>query len=110
MVRSLFVAAAFSLSVPAFACPMADAAAYADAVKEVQAAAGTKVTMKVDGMSCGACSNKVTAALTGIEGVHAAAVDYQTGEVKVAIDETKTNTEALIKAVTETGFTATLSS
>ncbi len=110
MVRSLVVAAALSLSVPAFACPMADAAAYAEAAKAVQAAEGTKITMKVDGMSCGACSTKVTEALTGIEGVYAAAVDYQTGEVKVAIDEAKTDTEALIKAVAETGFTATLSS
>lgn len=110
MIRSLFVAAAFALSVPAFACPMADAAAYAAAAEKVQAAEGTKISMKVDGMHCGDCSTKVTKALTAIDGVNAAAVDYQTGEVKVAIDEGKTSSDALLKAVSETGFTATLNS
>jgi len=110
MIRSLIIAGALALSVPAIACPMADAAAYKVASAEVQEAEGTKVSLKVDGMHCGDCSTKVTKALTDIDGVKAAAVDYQTGETVIAIDDSKTNSEALIKAIADTGFTATLNS
>ena len=96
MIRSLIVAGALAFSIPAVACPMADAASYKTAAAEVEDAEGTKVALKVDGMHCGDCSSKVTKALTDIDGVKAAAVDYQTGETVIAIDDTKTSSAALI--------------
>ena len=57
-------------------------------------------------MTCGSCSEKVTAKLSGLEGVHAAATDYQTGRTEIAYDDGKTNAEALVKAVKDLGFKA----
>ena len=104
--RTLLLALALFVSVDAYACPMADAAAYQTARKEVTATAGSHLAFKVDGLTCGDCSDKVTAALKGIEGVKAAAVDYQTGETVVSIDESKTNADALVKAIADLGYTA----
>lgn len=104
--RTLFLSVALLFSVDAFACPMADAAAYQTALQEVQASEGTQLAFKVDGMHCGDCSNKVVTALKGIDGVKAAAVDYQTGETLVSIDSSKTNADALLAAITEIGFQA----
>lgn len=105
--RTLFLSVALLFSVDAFACPMADAAAYQAALQEVKATEGTQVAFKVDGMHCGDCSTKVVTALKGVDGVNAAAVDYQTGEAIVSIDASKTNADALLAAITEIGFQAT---
>ena len=51
-------------------------------------------------------SAKVATALKGVDGVLAAAVDYQTGEAVVAFDGQKTDAAALLAAITETGYTA----
>jgi len=104
--RALFLSVALLFSVDAFACPMADAAAYQTALQEVKATEGTQLAFKVDGMHCGDCSNKVIAALKGVDGVKAAAVDYQTGEAIVSIDAEKTNADALLAAISELGYAA----
>jgi copper chaperone CopZ len=105
MIRTLALLAGFSLiSSPAFACPAADAAAFAAAAETVQKTTGTKASFKVAGLTCGSCSDKVTAALDKLEGVIAAAVDYQTGEAKVAFDSEKTNPKKLLAAIKATGF------
>lgn len=102
MITTLLLA--LNLSSDAQACAMQDAQAAADAKAKVEAAEGTKAAFKVDGMTCGSCSEKVTAALRGIEGVHAAAVDYQTGTAHVAYDPAKTDSEKLLAAINGTGF------
>lgn len=106
MLRSLFVSAGLLLATPALACPMADAAAFAAAAEVVQQADGTKVSLAVDGMHCGDCSDKVTTALKGIDGVNAVAVDYQNGVAEIAYDSGKTDVSALVAAVTAAGFKA----
>jgi len=88
------------------ACPMADAQAAAEQKAKVEALDGTKVTLKVDGMTCGSCSEKVTAALTAIDGVTAAAVDYQKGTALVAYEPGKVQPEAIAAAIVELGFKA----
>jgi copper chaperone CopZ len=91
---------------PVFACPMQDAAAYQEAAVRVRSAQGTQVAFNVDGMSCGSCSSKLTQALSEIDGVVAAAVDYQTGQALIAFDSSKTNAKALLAAIEKNGFTA----
>ncbi len=108
MLRSMLVAAGLFIATPALACPMADAAAFAEAAKAVQEAAGTKVSIAVQGMHCGDCSSKVTAALQGVDGVEAVAVDYQTGAAEIAYDADKVSVDTLVKAITDTGFEAAL--
>lgn len=104
--RTLLFAAAVALSTPALACPMADAAAFADAAEQVKAAAGAKVTLQVEGMHCGSCSEKVAAALKGLTGVTAAASDYQTGRTEIAYDAGKTKVDAMVAAIEKLGFKA----
>lgn len=106
MVRSLAFAAALLMSSSALACPMADAAAFTEAAAKVEQASGKKATFAVTGMHCGSCSDKVSKALIAVPGVTAAAVDYQTGKVVVAYDDQKANTQAMLDAITKSGFKA----
>lgn len=110
MIRTTMITAALLLSAPAFACPMADAAAFAEAAEAVKKADGTHVSLMVEGMHCGSCSEKITAALNGIDGVKASAADYQTGRTEVAIDVKKVKVDALIAKISELGFKAKLES
>ena len=55
-------------------------------------------------MTCGGCSSKVIAALQGVDGVHAAAVDYQAGTATVAFDPAKVDEAKLLEAINTTGF------
>ena len=108
--RTLMLGAALMLSAPAFACPMADAAAFAAAAEKVQATDGSKLTVMVEGMTCGDCSNKVAAKLKKIDGVHDAAVDYQTGKTLIAFDAAKVKQATLVSAISELGYKAEVSS
>lgn len=107
--RSLLFGIALFAATPALACPMADAAAFSDASAKVQASAGTKLTLSVEGMTCGSCAGKVTAALNAIQGVVASAVDYQTGRTEISFDSAKIKPEALIAAIKKVGYKATVS-
>lgn len=106
MLRSIFLGAALTFSTAAVACPMADAAAFASALETVQQSDGAKAAFTVDGMHCGDCSEKVTAAVKQIDGVKAIAVDYQTGRAEVAFDDSKTTADKVLEAISATGFTA----
>ncbi len=77
-------------------------------VEDISKAPGTHVTLNVTGMKCGACGKKVRAALEGVDGVNAVSVDHSTGTTKVAFDASKTNTDALIKAIEALSFHAEL--
>ena len=106
MLRSVILGLGLLVATPALACPMADAAAYQTAVQQVDAANGTKVSLAVDGLAGGGCSSKVVAALKGLDGVVEAAVDYQSGQAKVAYDAQKVDTAKLIAAISQAGYTA----
>ncbi len=108
--RTLLLGAALFVATPALACPMADKAAYEAAADKVEAATGTKLAFTVEGMHCGACAEKIIAALGAVEGVEASAADYQTGEAKVAFDAAKVKPAALIKAIEGVGFKAVVAS
>ncbi len=93
-------------STPVLACPMQDAAVYQEAATKVRAAEGTQVAFNVEGMTCGDCSSKLSKALIEVDGVTAAAVDYQTGEALVAFDNKKTDAKALLKIIEKNGYAA----
>lgn len=94
------------LNTAANACPMADAAAYKADVQKVEATEGTHLAFSIKGMTCGSCSEKINTALMKVEGVVASAVDYQTGEARVAYDSSKTDEKTLMAAIEKTGFKA----
>ncbi len=66
--------------------------------------AANTVYVAVDGMTCGACSGKVTKALAAIDGVTVKKVCHKSGSAKVVIDPAKTDQAAVVKAIDTTGF------
>jgi copper chaperone CopZ len=116
MFHALFALTALTLTSPALACGDGDCANKAcktkpmseveTAMAEVEKAEGSKIALDVDGMSCGSCSDKVTAALRAIDGVNAAAVSHQAGEARVAFDSEKVDVDKMVAAITGLGFKA----
>lgn len=112
MSRLLLLASLF-VSSAAFACPGNENCGScpmptASAAKSTTAAlpAGTQGNLDVTGMHCGSCADKVKTALMGVDGVRGATVDHASGKVVVSFDDKKTNLDALVKAVNNTGFQA----
>jgi copper chaperone CopZ len=71
-------------------------------------AGATVARLKVTGMKCGACVEKVKAALQGMAGVTVSSIDVETGIAEVGYDGNTVKVEALVSAVNATGhFTAT---
>lgn len=67
-------------------------------------AASKTITLNVSNMTCVTCSLTVKLALTKVEGVSRAAVDFDKKEAVVTFDDAKTNVAALIKATTDAGY------
>lgn len=65
-----------------------------------------KVTLKVNGMTCAACSTSVEKALTGVSGVKGAKVNLDKAQADVTYDESKVKPDKLIAAVKKAGFKA----
>lgn len=57
--------------------------------------------LKVDGMVCGACSNRVQTVATRVDGVGDVIVSHETGSAHITYDPAKTNPAAIAKAITE---------
>lgn len=62
------------------------------------------ITLNVSNMTCVTCPLTVTLALTKVEGVSKAAVDFDKKEAVVTFDDAKTNVAALINATTDAGY------
>lgn len=78
-----------------------------EAQKEQQPAAGEVCTLKVSGMACGACAERVEKTAKEIDGVKAAKVDQPKGRAEITFDPAKTSPEAIAKTITEkTAFKA----
>ena len=62
------------------------------------------VSLKVDGMACGACSAKVGTTLTQIKGVQEQKVSHEDKNAVVTFDPAKVSREQVIAAIEKTGF------
>jgi len=62
------------------------------------------VTLNVSGMTCEACPITVKKALQKVPGVSKIDVLYERKQVVVTFDDSKTNTDALVKATTNAGY------
>lgn len=77
-------------------------------LERVPPSAEKRVTLTVEGMTCGGCAAAVKMAAEKVEGVKSAKVSHEKGTVDVTYDPEKTTPEAIAKAITEnTGFKAT---
>ena len=66
------------------------------------------VTLNVSGMTCEACPVTVKKALQRVPGVSQIDVLYDKKQVVVTFDDSKTNTDALVKATTNAGYPSQL--
>ncbi len=73
-------------------------------VTAVNAAEYKTVGLKIDGMTCGSCVDKVQTSLKKVEGVKEAEVTLATHTAKVVYDPSKTNEKALEGSVSTAGF------
>lgn len=71
-------------------------------------AAQQTVTLAVPGMSCAACPITVKKALTKVDGVVRAEVDYPTRQAVVTFDDARTNAASLMQATADAGYPSTL--
>ena len=74
----------------------------------VQAAEPKVAVFDVTGMVCMLCAAKVKKTLERMPGVLAAKADYSAKRAEARYDADKVSVDALVKAVTETGFKATV--
>jgi len=71
-------------------------------------AATTTVTLSVPGMDCPVCPITVKKALTKVDGVTKAEVNFDKRQAVVTFDDAKTNVETLTKATKDAGYPATV--
>lgn len=74
----------------------------------VTAAATKTVTLAVENMTCAACPITVKKALTKVNGVTKAEVNFDKRQAVVTFDDAKTDIAALIKATTDAGYPSSL--
>ncbi|MEL6940870.1 MAG: heavy metal translocating P-type ATPase [Cyanobacteria bacterium J06598_1] len=66
----------------------------------------TATTLKLRGMACAACANKVETTLRSLTGVDTAQVNFAAEQASVDYDAQRTTLERILSAVTEIGFEA----
>ena len=67
-----------------------------------------KVTFKISGMTCAACSSRVEKRLSKVEGVHKAAVNLAVEKATVEYDVKRVSPEQLIEVIRDTGYDVVL--
>ncbi|HYJ22133.1 MAG TPA: heavy metal translocating P-type ATPase [Solirubrobacterales bacterium] len=71
-------------------------------------AAGERVELPIEGMTCASCANRIEKSLNKLDGVEAS-VNFATERATVSFDPARTVTEELVEAVGKVGYTASLS-
>ena len=64
------------------------------------------VKLKITGMTCAGCSNHISKALQGVDGILEEEVKYPGDIAVIKFDSEKTNAKAIIKVIEETGYKA----
>jgi copper chaperone len=99
------------------AAPIAPAVAAAPALAAGPAAglapgavatAVTKLQLKVDGMSCGACEMQINSALGKLDGVSECQASAADGSAAVTFDPSKLDRGRIVAAIKELGYSATV--
>ena len=66
----------------------------------------TSLTLQIDGMSCGHCVAAVKGALARVDGVNVEQVEI--GNARVSYDPARATREAILDAVNDEGYVATV--
>lgn len=62
------------------------------------------VTLKVEGMNCNGCAERIRAGLIAQPGVQTAAVSFEQGQARVLYEPQATDENRLVDAVQQLGF------
>ena len=65
---------------------------------------GNKLSLSIEGMHCGGCVRRVTAALQGVKGVELGPVEV--GSAQMTFDPDQTSSDDIAAAVNRIGFAA----
>ena len=65
-----------------------------------------KISLKIEGMHCEGCSNRLTRVLENLDGVNSANVSLENKEADIEYDEKTLNTEEIKEAISDAGFEA----
>lgn len=65
-----------------------------------------KISLKIEGMHCEGCSNRLTRVLKNLDGVNSANVSLENKEADIEYDENTLNTEEIKEAISDAGFEA----
>lgn len=74
------------------------------AAPDIELPPSTRIVLPVEGMTCAACSNRVGRALSKLDGVEVANVNFATHRAAVTYDPTRVEPEALKAAVEKVGY------
>lgn len=66
------------------------------------------IVLEVQNMTCAMCKFTIKKALSSVEGTKKVSVNFEDKTTKVIFNPQKTNIEALIKAITNSGYPATI--
>ncbi len=64
----------------------------------------SRITLPIEGMTCGACALTVQKRLSEAPGVHDASVNYATGKATIALEDGQSKVADLVKAIREVGY------
>ena len=64
--------------------------------------------IKIDGMTCGGCVASVYSATADIDGLDDISIELIDNQATVTFDDSKTNIEAIVSAIDDAGFDATI--
>ena len=67
-----------------------------------------KVPLAIEGMHCNSCAAGIQLVLQNTDGVLNASANYDSKKGEVEFDEEKTNIDAIIKAIEQLGYKATI--
>jgi len=64
--------------------------------------------IKIDGMTCGGCVASVYNATADIDGLDDISIELIDNQATVTFDDSKTNVEAIVSAIDDAGFDASV--
>lgn len=76
------------------------------AVAKAQAAETSRVTLRIDGMTCGSCAAAVKVTLERLDGVSEARVSFSEKRARVLYDAKRVTPQRMIEAIEEAGYRA----
>lgn len=63
-----------------------------------------EINLKIEGMHCTGCSNRLEKVLNNTDGIEKAKVNFEDKKATISFDETKINEEEIKETIEDSGF------